>query len=187
MPRIVSWCVAVLLLSAPGICCSKQRGDIKQLKDAGAEHINFTAKEVSLSWLTSQARPEQAGVPGGAADRLSPMEIQVYRIRAKVLKAEQEHDGDYKLLVSDPDDPNLLMVVEVPEAECLSAQYQKALREVRSALDQARRAGKLTATPVATLEGVGYWGFVKPGQTAANGIQLHPVLRLEFDGSGAGK
>ncbi|HVO79315.1 MAG TPA: hypothetical protein VMT28_01215 [Terriglobales bacterium] len=181
MRKPVSLCVALFLLSAPGLCCSKQRGDIKQLKDAGADRINFTAKEVSVDWLASQARPEQVGAPGGASERVSPLETQVYRVRVKILKADEEHDGDYKLLVSAINDSTQVMVVEVPEADCVATQHQGALRDVRHALDEAKNAGRLAATPIATLEGVGYWGFVKPGQTAANGIELHPVLKLEFE------
>jgi hypothetical protein len=187
MTKLALCCAALMLLSAPGLCCSKQRGDIKQLKDAEAAHINFTAKEVSLAWLAGQARPEQAGAPGGASERISPLETQVYRVRVKILKADEEHDGDYKLLVSAINDPTQVMVVEVPEADCVATQYQTALRDVRHALDEAKNAGRLAATPIVTLEGVGYWGFVKPGQTAANGIQLHPVLKLEFEPAGTAR
>jgi hypothetical protein len=97
------------------------------------------------------------------------VEKQRFRVTGTVTKVESEADGDMKLFLAS-DDGGTRLVAEVPETECVAAAIQPQLKKVKKALRGVKAGAKVT------LEGVGYWGYVRESETATNGIQLHPVL-----------
>jgi hypothetical protein len=180
MRRLIALTLAALLCAAPALACSKSRAPVKQLKDSGAANINFTAREVTLKWLNEQHRPADDDLKAAASTRIAGIEDQLFRVKANLVKYEAEPDGDVKLFLADPNDPSVLLLAEVPEGECVAASFAPKLSAVRAELKK-RFGNSSPAKPVAiTLEGVGYWGFIRAGQTASNGLQLHPVLAVHF-------
>jgi hypothetical protein len=181
MRRVLALGLAAMLSAAPALARSKSRAVVKQLKDSGASGINFTAKEVTVKWLNEQQRPGDEELKAAASTRIAPLENQLFRVKANLVKYEAENDGDVKLFLADPSDPSILLLAEVPEGECVAASYAPKLDAVRAELKK-RFGNSSPAKPVSiTVEGVGYWGFIRGGQTASNGLQLHPVLSIRFE------
>jgi hypothetical protein len=176
MRRILTFVLAVSSVGTT-FACSKSRADVKQLKDAGAQQIPSESATSSVSALVAIARPSDVELKGAEHERLGS-EKQLYRIVGTVAKAEFEPDGDVKLHLSDPVDASKVMLVEIPEPECVAPAYRAQVAQARSELKRLLKAGK-DAHPVLTFTGVAFWGFVRSGDTAPNGIQLHPILKIE--------
>jgi hypothetical protein len=155
----------VVLLCAFAFACPKQRADVKNMTDpAAAAAIAAQAEDRSLAELNKLERPDK-----DALKERTAVEKQRFRVTGKVTKVESEADGDMKLFLASEDGSSRL-VAEVPETECVAPTIQPQLKKVKKALHGVKTGAKVT------LEGVGYWGYVREGETATNGLQLHPVL-----------
>jgi hypothetical protein len=137
-------------------------------------------------------------------DRQPGAESTVYRITATLVAFKPEADQDYHLVIHD--DAGNSMIVEIPDptiltpacrfsAEITAArqafdakfglqikQLQAAMALMTASSDQQPPALMITKvdTPVQVI-GVGYFDAIH-GQTgvAPNGLELHPVLSIEF-------
>jgi hypothetical protein len=100
-----------------------------------------------------------------------------------------ETDEDYHLVIADSTDLGATMIAEVPSPTCpeicttSAARLFAALRErIIGQLGQPRTSFHALEAPLpVTITGVGFFDFIH-GQTgvAPNGIELHPVLAIEF-------
>ena len=160
---------AVVLLSAAAFACPKQRADVKNMTDPAAAEISAQAEARTLAELEQLERPAKDALAARTA-----VEKQRFRVTATVTKVESEKDGDMKLFLASADGQSRL-VAEIPETECVAPPVQKQLKKVKRALRGVQPGAKVT------LEGVGYWGYVKAGETAGNGLQLHPVLEAKIE------
>ena len=96
-----------------------------------------------------------------------------------------EDDSDIHLVVTDPRDRRLTMIVEFPNASCTrgaSRQARAKMRNARSHLVAACGSPTSSFTSLsgkATISGVGFFDQLH-GQTgvAPNGIELHPAVGL---------
>jgi hypothetical protein len=158
----------LLTFGALAVACPKQRADVKNLTDAAARQISAIAEAHTIEELNALARPSDTELK-----QRTEAETKRFRVTATIWKVESEADGDMKIFLSSTDGKTKL-VAEVPETECVAKQFRKAVAATKKKLRNAR-----TGTTV-TLEGVGYWGYQRPEETATNGIQLHPVLAATF-------
>ena len=165
-----------------GVYCGMERWNVKTLSDADRDQVHFTPREVTVGWLLSQKPP--AHLP--ADRRVAPIETQTYKIRALLVGYKLEKDEDFHVVVADVEDPSKTMIVEIPSPDCAGAcasghgeEFQRA-RAVITGLPEPVAAATIVVT------GVGFFDFLH-GQTGAapNGIELHPVLKIELESDSA--
>lgn len=179
--------VSVLLLPVFGLtangraaaACGVERWRVKTLTDPDVGSVNFRAKDATVDALRALPAP---GV-GTHAPRLPGAEMKVYRVKATLLRAKVEDDGDIHLVIADPRAKSHTMIVELPDHGCTAGapstrrgQMTKARNDFAKACgDVSGSFVKLTGT--ATIRGVGFFDILH-GQSgvAPNGIELHPVL-----------
>lgn len=110
--------------------------------------------------------------------RIAPHELRTFRVTAVLRQVITEDDGDWHLVLEDPDTPGATMVAEVPDPACaLGSAYAGRYDAVRRDLRAAPRFA------VVELVGIGFFDYLH-GQRgmAPNGIELHPVIAARVVG-----
>ncbi len=168
-----------------GIHCGTERWAVKTLTDADHGNVNFHPKKTSISWLTSQDPPDELPEDG----RVPPVETQTYQVKAVLVGFKLEKDKDFHIVLADPEESGLTMIVEIPDPSCSGVCTSSQLDDITKARqDFTDHCGKPTTgfktleqRLVVTATGVGFFDFLH-GQkgVADNGIELHPVLGIEF-------
>jgi hypothetical protein len=157
--------------------CGKERWPVKTLVDDDASSVEFHAEPTTVSELLAIPAPETQ-LP--QATRLDPTELTVFRVRAVLTLVKKETDGDYHLVIADPDDPEATMIAEVPNPGCASGSgYEATFKKLRALLTPLLKLKTVERT--IEIDGVGFFDFLH-NQTgvARNGIELHPVVRIVF-------
>lgn len=170
--------------SLPDAECGVERWGVKTGADADALSVNTTAALVSsIGELTV------VSAPGSLPDnfRLSPVERSVYVIDATLTMYRLTDDSDYHVVLSDS--AGRTMIVEFPHPNCVSSNspFKAAIESARATFDTNLRATtsfKTASIPV-RVHGIGFFDRLH-GQTgvAPNGIELHPVLNIQFHPQG---
>jgi hypothetical protein len=109
--------------------------------------------------------------------RIPPHEVTVYRVRAKLIAVHKMFDGDFHMVIADPDAPSARMIVEIPAPrEGRSSGLAETFRRARGEVGRRGSKGRLIR-----VTGVGFFDYThwQPG-AARNGFELHPVLAVEF-------
>lgn len=161
---------------APGV----ERWPVKTAVDPGVSAVNTAPVTTTVSALNDIPAPAttQNGV------RIAPTEDTVYRIQAHIIGVKEEKDGDFHLILSDDSAGTRTMDAEVPyppftQGSPFQAQMQAARDAVNANIKMSGSMQKVDI-PV-TITGIGFFDRLH-GQTgaAANGIELHPVLSVDF-------
>lgn len=164
--------------------CGTERWPVKTLTDDDRGRVNLTPQETTVGRLTDCTPPPPR--QRAARRRVPPVELQVYRVRARLVAWKREaEDRDLHLVIADPDNPLAHMVAEVPDVACAGvcrSRQAAAMRETRRALlaqlgAPPSRIVCFTGPPLITVTGVGFLDR-KHGQAglAPNGVKLHPIL-----------
>lgn len=162
--------------------CSVERGSVKYLADADAGSVDFTPVNVTIPELV--VLPVPAVLPN--TSRAAAPEFTTYTIAALAVQMTLEDDGDIHLVIADPADPTITMIVELADPACpfgvdpgiiAAMQAARDLFIARFGQPSASRFTRLTGS--IRITGVGFFDDLH-GQTgvAPNGIELHPVLGL---------
>ena len=168
-----------------GIRCGKERWAVKTFTDADTGRVDLAPRDITVGELRALARPGRV-----IADRRSPIELHTWRVRALIIgwKHERE-DDDLHLVIADSSAPGATMIVEIPSARCSRVCSSRLVGEMTAART-ATIAGLgppsntfhlLHPARMATITGIGFFDFLH-GQTgvAPNGIELHPVIDVQF-------
>jgi hypothetical protein len=149
--------------------CGVDRWPVKTWEDADAALVDTMPRPTTIAALAALEIPE---VPYPANARLAPVERTRYVVRAQIARLTTEEDGDWHVILRDPDDPRRTIIAEVPDPQCVrSAQRQAVYAAVRDSLRRVPRQG------TATIHGIGFWDFLHTQKGGApNGIELHPVV-----------
>lgn len=162
--------------------CGKERWDIKTLSDPDTLSINFDS--IVCTTVREQIRlPKPSNVRGS---RLASETTQ-YELTAYITGFKLEADRDIHITIQDS--TGAAMVIEVIDPQCTMAKetsrYEQ-LRDVREwfidNIGNPTRKFKILKEPIlVTITGIGYYDFIH-GQTgmAANGREIHPVLKMEL-------
>jgi len=153
-----------------------------------------TPTSTSISDLITKSAPKQ--LPQNS--RVAPIENQQFTVQALLIAWKQEAgakgDQDFHLVLADPQDHSKTMIAEVPSPKCASACASASLnafKAARQALTTELGAAPhgTGATPVVPpriveVTGVGFFDF-DHGQDglALNCIEIHPVLKIVFQGN----
>lgn len=169
---------------APALECGIERWSVKTGTDATATQV-ATGVAVPTSVANMGSIPAPSSLP--PTSRVSPVETTVYAIDARLTQYRLNNDSDYHLVLTDS--TGNTMIVELPHPDCVGASspFRAAIVSARAAVDGRLRtttAFKQASIPV-RVHGIGFFDSLH-GQTgvAPNGIELHPVLKIEFSPSG---
>lgn len=173
----------VLLVSPAHAQCGVERWSVKTGTDPNAPSVNLgTYTSSTIYNMLQSAHP--ATLP--ANSRIAPRELTQYRLSGTLTKYKRETDSDYHLVIKDS--AGRTMIIEIPSINCVGAgsPFTSGIRNARAEFDAkltATSSFKTVTAPV-TIRGVGFWDFLH-GQTgvAPNGIEIHPVLDIQFTGA----
>jgi Bacterial Ig domain len=166
--------------------CGVERWSVKTGSDADAGSVNLGSQS-SNTIATMRGWPVPSPIPPN--NRVSPYETTVWVLNATLTQFKSETDQDYHLVLTDSN--GLTMIAEIPDPGCVAvgSPFTSGISSSRSTFDAhytATSSFQTVNVPV-QIVGVGMFDFLH-GQTgvAPNGIELHPVLSITFNPSGAG-
>jgi hypothetical protein len=181
---LLSGDTARAITPAPPSCggeCGVERWPVKTLSDADRERVRLQDTVITtIEALVALQRP--AILPADA--RADSAELTVYRVEARLLFLFTEADHDYHLVLASPLDTTITMIAEVPDPGCAGAcasGFAETYAHVRQKLLDHLNSPQSSARPLVRVTGVGFFDYLH-GQrgVASNGIELHPVLDVEF-------
>ncbi|HKV23221.1 MAG TPA: hypothetical protein VJN93_01395, partial [Candidatus Acidoferrum sp.] len=117
-----------------GIHCGTERWLVKTLSDADVASINFSPRPATVAWLTAQPAPS----PLPAANRVAPLELQAFTVRAQLIGIKEESDRDFHIVLADPNDTSVTMIAEIPSSQCsgaCSSHYATSFESARTELE----------------------------------------------------
>ena len=166
--------------------CGVERWAVKTGTDADAGSVNLNNPvPQTITYLRSLTAP--ATLP--ASNRVPPTEETTFTINATLVEYKLETDSDYHLVIQDS--AGNTMIAEIPDPACVGAgsPFATLIQSARQDFDAkySTTTSFQTANIPVQLIGVGFFDFLH-GQTgvAPNGIELHPVLDIQFNpGSGS--
>jgi hypothetical protein len=158
--------------------CGTERWAVKTMTDPHA-------KEVTLAAVPSTVKALCAGpLPPEGVDRREPQEFTTYELKGTIVVAKLEADKDLHLVLQDPDDPKVTMIVESASPDCAKASIVASqITDVRKALEEhfpnAAAGGREEPNLAVTVTGVGFFDRLHNQEgVGPNGIELHPLLSL---------
>ncbi len=180
LTKVPALLAIVALLAAPVVLeaqskCGVLRWPVKIAEDRDAGAIDTVPIRTTVAELRRLPRP--AG-PFPHSNRVGPVELRTYVLRARFARARDQDDSDIHLLLRDLEVEDATLVAEIPSPECVTNPRHKVLfEEVRRALRGVPRDG------VVEIVGVGFFD-TDHGQSgmAENGIEIHPVFSLRVIG-----
>lgn len=158
--------------------CGIERWAVKTGTDADASQVSLSPVPTTVAQMASL----QAPTSPPNANRVSPTELTDFTIHATLTGFKLETDNDYHLVVSDG---RRTMIVEIPNPGCVgsSSPFRPQISQARASFDSHYVASStFQAVRVSVIvTGIGFFDRIH-GQTgvAPNGIELHPVLGIDF-------
>lgn len=174
--------VLVLLAALPAIAsaCGHQRWAVKTGADRDASKINLNETvPAEVEDLISIKAPAQLL----HQDRIMPVEMSVYYVKARLIAFKLDKDGDYHLVLAGR--RGRTMIAEIPSPRCveLGSPFLAGIKKARQQFNShyvIRKHFRHIDRPV-TVTGVGFFNFHRDQMGAApNAIELHPVLDIQF-------
>jgi hypothetical protein len=169
-----------------GTDCGTQRWSVKTGVDADAGAIEADMTETTVDELRALDAPQHKP----ADHRVVPNEERRFRVEAWLIGWRREgNDSDYHIVISDLSKKTHTMIIESVDPHCQMACSSTLNAQFKTVRQQLAALG----TPVATYKpfpqakhvvvtGVGFFDFLH-GQigVAPNGIELHPILDIQFN------
>jgi hypothetical protein len=156
---------------------------VKTLSDSSAGAVDLAPRPQTVDGLRASTPPRLSA----STPRIPGVETSTFTVEAALLRMTLEDDRDIHLVIADPADRSRTMIVEFADPACqgpVESGQQAHMAAARAAFEAS------CGTPVhggfrmlsgrATITGVGFFDVLH-GQSgvAPNGIELHPVLRVE--------
>jgi len=130
--------------------------------------------------------PLDSPSPSFQTRRARPVETTIFTIEAEVIACKIEDDGDFHIVIQG--DSGEMMIIEIPDPDpafvAPSSPWVEAIRSARAQVEETlqpeRRLRRVRAP--ARITGVGFFDTVhgQTGVSQRNGIELHPVLGIEW-------
>jgi len=152
--------------------CGVERWPVKVLGDRDRNAVVTDPVAATIRELRLLDRPTAPLPPD---TRVPPHELRTYRVTAIVSQVLVESDGDWHLVLADPEAGSQTMIAEIPDSACaLGTGWESKYAAARRALRTLPRRA------LVDIDGVGFFD-VDHGQRgrAPNDFELHPVLALQ--------
>jgi NACHT domain-containing protein len=185
---VVSALLANFLASVAMAQCGVERWAIKTASDREAASITQRSL-ANIRTLVSIPSPflDAESQSFHAAPRVRPFETTIWSITAKLVGFKVEADSDYKLALVDAQ--GYSMAVEIPDPKCVDSRSpffddiasSRELFKNRFGVNEADTAFRNIDTWV-RVRGIGFFDkYHVQTSTPANGVELHPVISIDFD------
>lgn len=191
-------------------CGGTERWFVKVGTDPDAQNINLnTVVDTTIKDLNRLPQLRDRVPHGNNTLRLSE-ETTVYRVKGYLVLYKFEDDNDYHLVIADETlqytkggpgtnglETGTSFIAEIPAPECVAgkkgdpavpSQFDAQLREVRKKFEEKFPNGKdadqnLGNSVPVTITGILFYDrqHFQTGR-AVNGVELHPILNISFDG-----
>jgi hypothetical protein len=178
-----------------GTTCGVERWHIKTLDDAYVKTIKWTPTRVTVTTMDGYAVPSGYSSSNDTT-RYAPHETTSYIIRGVLVGWKKETDHDFHIVIADPNSPSHTMIIEPPDLTCSMAcasnfgNYYSSVRAKMVACfgNPPSSFTNFPAGIIVDVTGVAYYDPLH-GQTgvAPNGIELHPLLSLQWISGQAAK
>jgi hypothetical protein len=188
MRRAVLGAIMLLASGSAAFACGTERWPVKVGTDRDASKVAASPQVRTIAQLRSIAAPRHPESRGST--RFAPTELTTFQVNGILRVIKRETDQDYHLVITDPTNPRITIIVESPDPQCASgSRFLDQITSVRTMLDQTLQLGRVfgpenlrseLSMPV-TVTGVAFFDVLH-GQEglAPNGIELHPVLMIDF-------
>ena len=175
----------MLAVGALAAGCTIARGDVKGLRDADATHIRFD-RAIDTSITALNDLPSHCGPTRD--HRVREEEFQVYRVIGTIRAVKRAPDHDIHIVLDDPDNPDLHVIVELPDPDSrgsAKSPYQDKLALAMHMFEHlmedtgAQQWSELRGVRV-RVTGVGFFDLshFQAGRSRSC-IELHPALTIE--------
>lgn len=165
------------------LACGTERWPVKTGADRDAGKVDTSSQSSTITELTDLHAPPH---PLSRKSSRFPAELKTYRVQGVLTLIKKEADEDYHIVITDPEDDELTMIVESVAPGCTDGSiFTQEIEDVRKAIDKKfGSVGKKKKTnlkiPV-TVTGVGFFDPIHGQEgVAPNGIELHPILEITF-------
>jgi hypothetical protein len=178
----------MLASASAAFACGTERWSVKVGTDRDARNVATSPQVTTIVQLRSIAAPRRPN--SRPTTRFAPTELTTFQVNGILRVIKRETDQDYHLVITDPTNPRLTMIVESPDPTCASgSQFLDNITSVRTMLDQTLQLDRVFSSenrrselsmPV-TVTGVGFFDVLHGQEgVAPNGIELHPILMIDF-------
>jgi hypothetical protein len=187
---MLCWAIVSLAVNAFAFRCGKQRWPVKTGTDADIASVDLTqAVPTTVHDLINIPEPNDRP----QSSRVAPTETTVWTVDATLTLWKWENsptsgDWDYHLVLEDADGHSA--VGEIPFPQCVddASPFKARITAARALFDaQVVPQGHQVHIPV-RVTGIGFFDLHSAGHnptgSAANGIELHPILDLVLNPSG---
>jgi hypothetical protein len=180
--------IALLASGSAALACGTERWPVKIGTDKDARKVATSPKLATIAQLRLIAAPARPNSRPSA--RFAPTELTTFQVKGILRVIKKEADQDYHLVITDPINPRVTMIVESPDPTCaLGSQFLDNITSVRTTLDQTLQLDRLfspensrsdLSMPI-TVTGVAFFDVLHGQEgVAPNGIELHPILMIDF-------
>jgi hypothetical protein len=175
--------VGILLASiSTSLGCGTERWAVKTGTDRDASGVNtFFPQMSTIAGLSAIGAPPNPN--SRASSRFTPTELNSFTISGILTVIKKEKDEDYHLVVVDPNNSKLHMIVESPHPHCaVGSRFLQQIANVRQTIDQQFGSFRRKAPNIqVTVTGVAFFDPIHGQEgVAPNGVELHPLLAIEF-------
>jgi hypothetical protein len=154
------------------------RWPVKTFRDRDRALVRMEPVDATVAGLSRIPRPAAASFR--SLRRIAPVELTVYRVRARLRAVIDGVYGDIHLLLADPEEPARTMIAEIPiPMFAIGSGLGDVFDEERSDVQRHRRDRNASVE----VTGIGFFDpytHDRPGGTPTNGLELHPVIGLRF-------
>jgi hypothetical protein len=205
-PIVAAVTLAILIFPTAALLkCGTERGDVKNVLDGDGRLLLSgrglkRAKRITIKKMYDWDNPfpNPKGIPHSwYSKRYLPYEANIYVLEdVTLVEYVKENDEDYHLVLRDGEGNT--MIAEIPNPRCVAGAPDAVRKKVQIARDDFDRQFGGMARPVlktfkeanvrVRIAGVAMFDKIHGGDSgeqrgvAPNGIELHPVLGIEFPG-----
>jgi hypothetical protein len=176
---------AVVVCASVAAGCAVGRSNVKSLRDRDASRIQLDA---ALDTTVGALNDMPAHCGPGPDHRVREEERQVFRVVGRIVRVKREHDHDIHIVLEDPHNPRMRMVVELIDPDFhgnVTSPYRDRLAVARHMFDEllkqsgAQELDALRGLAV-RVTGVGFFDMnhFQVGRSRSC-IELHPILAIE--------
>ena len=135
MRRTILGLIALLASGCAAHACGTERWPVKVGTDRDAARVANLPQVTTIEQLISIAAPAHPESRRNA--RFIPTELTTFQIKGILSVIKKEADQDYHLVIADPANPRVTMIVESPDPSCASgSKFLDNITFVRTILDR---------------------------------------------------
>ncbi|MDX6406823.1 MAG: hypothetical protein QOH70_4278 [Blastocatellia bacterium] len=168
-------------VSSPTPSCGVERWSVKTGTDADALQVGSIPQSTTIA--TMRSWPAPSATP--ANNRIAPYETTTWTINGTLTQYKLESDSDYHLVIRDQSGNTIVTEIPLPGCVGSGSPFAVSIANARAKFDAMFTPDgnfQFVSVPV-QITGVAMFDFPL-GQTGAapNGIELHPILDINFNG-----